>query len=85
MEPSHLSAPAGVDRFDWEIVTFMVSWAPYGRPDEEVVLPRFGLTCRQLEERFCVCVSNLTVSRHLRLNRQQRDVLKRAVVLLTRA
>lgn len=63
-------------------MAFVVSWAPYGGPDEETVLPLFGLTCQQLQERFPVIVSNLTISRHLRLNFQQRELLKSAVKLL---
>ena len=31
-----------VDRFDMEIVEFMLSWAPYGGPPEEECVPLFG-------------------------------------------
>lgn len=71
-------APAGVDRFDWEIVCFMLSWAPYGGASEEDVFSGFGMTGQQLNERFAAIVSRLTVPGSLRLNRSQRELLKRA-------
>ncbi|ORV88703.1 hypothetical protein AWC12_12480 [Mycolicibacterium iranicum] len=40
------------DRFTHDIVTFMRSWAPYGGPPADEVLPEFGLTRDQLIERY---------------------------------
>ena len=76
-----ISAPAGVDRFDWEVVAFMVSWAPYGGPSEDDVLPAFGMTCSQLEERFALIVDALSARRRLRLTLSQHQLFMRAVEL----
>ncbi len=40
------------DRFAHDIVTFMRSWAPYGGPPADEVLPEFGLTRDQLVQRY---------------------------------
>lgn len=40
------------DRFEHDIVTFMRSWAPYGGPPADEVLPEFGLTREQLVQRY---------------------------------
>lgn len=76
-----VSAPAGVDRFDWEILAYVVSWAPYSGPSEDDVMPAFGMTLHQLEERFALIVEVLLARRRLQLNRQQRELLGRAVKL----
>ncbi|MGE0219276.1 hypothetical protein [Mycolicibacterium sp.] len=40
------------DRFAHDIVTFMRSWAPYGGPPDDEVLPEFGMTRTQLIQRY---------------------------------
>lgn len=40
------------DRYTHDIVTFMRSWAPYGGPPDDEVLPEFGLTRDQLVQRY---------------------------------
>jgi len=40
------------DRFTHDIVTFMRSWAPYGGPPADEVLPEFGMTRDQLVRRY---------------------------------
>ncbi len=40
------------DRFEHDIVTFMRSWAPYGGPPADEVLPEFGMTRDQLVRRY---------------------------------
>jgi len=40
------------DRFAHDIVTFMHTWAPYGGPPADEVLPEFGLTRDQLVQRY---------------------------------
>jgi len=40
------------DRYEHDIVTFMRSWAPYGGPPADEVLPEFGLTRDQLVTRY---------------------------------
>ena len=79
------SAPVGVDRFDWEVVSFVLHWAPYGGADDDDVVPTFGMPYRQLEVRFAEIVNELavrTVGGGLRLDRQQRELLRRAVKIL---
>lgn len=75
------TAPDRVDRFDWEILDFVVQWAPYGGPAEEEVLPRFGMTREQLQARFSDVVMELTSRRRLRLTAEQRQLLGNAVAL----
>jgi hypothetical protein len=41
-----------LDRFDLEIVEFMLTWAPYGGPTEQECMPLFGMTPARLEIRF---------------------------------
>lgn len=74
--------PIGVDRFDWEIVTFVVKWAPYGGPREDDVIPTFGMTCQELQKRFTAIVNAMIGSETLRVTRRQHELLKRAVALL---
>lgn len=76
------SIPIGVDRFDWEIVTYVVKWAPYGGPREDDVMPTFGMTCQELGKRFNVIVNSLINSESLLVTRRQHELLKRAVELL---
>ncbi|BBY78519.1 hypothetical protein MPRF_54180 [Mycolicibacterium parafortuitum] len=40
------------DRFAHDIVAFMRSWAPYGGPPDDEVLPEFGMTRDQLIQRY---------------------------------
>ena len=72
----------GVDRFDWEIITYMVSWAPYAGPREDDALPAFGMTNSQLQERFTAIVTELH-NRPLRLNREQYELLWSAMELVS--
>ncbi|WP_111511421.1 hypothetical protein [Mycobacterium kyogaense] len=44
--------PGVADRYEHDIVTFMRSWAPYGGPPADEVLPEFGLTREQLVARY---------------------------------
>lgn len=43
---------AYIDQFDWEIVSFVVSWHPYGGPPEGEPLRQFGMTPSRLLQRF---------------------------------
>lgn len=76
------STPIGVDRFDWEIVAFVVKWAQYGGPREDDVMPAFGMTCQELQKRFTTIVNALIRSESLRVTRQQHELLKRALELV---
>lgn len=75
------TAPERIDRFDWEIMAFVVQWAPYGGPSEDEVLPRFGMTGEQLKARFTAVVTALMSRRGLKLTPVQRQVLGNAVAL----
>lgn len=76
------STPIGVDRFDWEIVTFAVTWAPYGGPEDEDVMPAFGITRQEFQRRFAAIVNALIRSDELRVTRRQHQLLERAIELL---
>ncbi len=66
-----------VDGIDWEIVEFVVRWAPFGGPDPEEALPRFGMTCEQLSARCAQIVSRLGGFETL-LDGRRRALLERA-------
>jgi hypothetical protein len=57
------------DRFARDIVTFMRSWAPYGGPPDDEVLPEFGLTRAELIRRYRSIVDAETARRE-QLRRQ---------------
>ncbi len=68
-----------IDRFDMEIVEFVLSWAPYGGPPSEECLPLFGMRVDHLEARFRAIVR--TGQRH-HLGEDERVLLERATTLL---
>ena len=41
-----------MDRFERQLVEFVRSWAPYGGPPADEVLPEFGMTRDQLVDRY---------------------------------
>lgn len=53
--PPALAPP--IDRFDLEIVEFMLSWAPYGGPPRDECVPLFGMSRDRLLARFHRIVS----------------------------
>ena len=57
------------DRFEHDIVTFMRSWAPYGGPPADEVLPEFGLTRDQLVHRY----QQIVATEIARRDRERRD------------
>lgn len=63
-----------MDRFDREIVKFVLRWVPFGGPPEEDVLPQFGLTTGQLARRFDRIVSSL-VSAERTLTSDENELL----------
>lgn len=65
------------DRFEHDIVTFMRSWAPYGGPPPDEVLPQFGLTRDQLIQRYREIVASERAQRE-RERRQPWLALRRA-------
>ena len=57
------------DRFEHDIVTFMRSWAPYGGPPADEVLPEFGMTREQLVLRY----QQILAARAAQRERAQRE------------
>jgi hypothetical protein len=70
-----------VDRFDMEIVEFMVSWAPYGGPPKEECMPLFGMSSDRLEARFRAIVD---IGQRRHLSEPELALLERAATLLGR-
>jgi hypothetical protein len=57
------------DRFEHDIVTFMRSWAPYGGPPADEVLPEFGMTREQLVQRYQQILAARAAQREQALHR----------------
>ena len=49
-----------LDRFERDVLEFVLRWAPYGGPRDEDTLPQFGMTCERLRERFRAIVRDFT-------------------------
>ncbi|WP_229481827.1 hypothetical protein [Mycolicibacterium mageritense] len=77
-----LMADKRIDEFDWDIVRYVVEWAPYGGPLDEDILPRFGMDAQRLDARFIELVSALTLHSGTLLNHRQRRLLARARELI---
>jgi hypothetical protein len=71
-----------LDDVDWELVTFVMCWAPYGGPSEEQSLPRFGMTCPQLQTRFAGVIRKLGDFHRARLSDAQRELIEQGQRLL---
>ena len=71
-----------IDAFDRELVKFVVNWAPYGRPPEDEVLPRFGVSSDHLDQRVCD-IAAAGLARNLCID--DRALLLRALALLDAA
>jgi hypothetical protein len=67
-----------IDEFEWDIIRYLVDWAPYGGPDEEDILPRFGMDVQRLNARFVELVTELTRHSGTVLTERQRHLLIRA-------
>ena len=50
-----------IDRFDREILQYLLAWAPYGRPPSEDCLPRFGIPAHRFEERVREIIADYLV------------------------
>jgi hypothetical protein len=46
-----------LDRFDREMLTFFVRWAPYGGPPAQEVFPEFGISAECLQGRLWALVN----------------------------
>ncbi|MBJ7337491.1 hypothetical protein [Mycolicibacterium sp.] len=50
---------SSLDRFDRDILKYMLLWAPHGDLFDEDVFPEFGMTVGQFRQRFATLVSTL--------------------------
>ena len=48
-----------MDSFDRQIVQYVRSWAPFGGPPQDEILPLFGLTFPQFDQRFRDIIASL--------------------------
>jgi hypothetical protein len=71
--PELRGGPARIDSFDRELVAYVVSWAPFGGPPVEEILPRFGLSSDSLDQRIHQIVTD---------NRERNLVMEDRVLLL---
>jgi hypothetical protein len=66
-----------MDRFDREILEFVLAWAPYGGACNEEAFPEFGMSARELRNRFSQILT-ATAGRPVRLSDDDRQLLDRA-------
>jgi len=78
-QPSLDAQPPDDDQFSWELIEFVVSWAPYGGAGREETFPRFGLGCHELQVRFHDTVSRLVLNHDIVLSPRKRELLQRAI------
>jgi hypothetical protein len=43
--------PRKLERFDRDLLTFVLSWAPYGGPPEDECLIQFGMSANRVRQR----------------------------------
>jgi hypothetical protein len=43
--------PRKLERFDRDLLTFVLSWAPYGGPPEDECLIQFGMSAKRVRRR----------------------------------
>jgi hypothetical protein len=43
--------PRNLERFDRDLLTFVLSWAPYGGPPEDECLIQFGMSAKRVRRR----------------------------------
>ena len=73
-----------MNSYEQELLSFMVTWAPFGGPQDEDAFPRFGLAVEQLWDRFARMVLSLE-SRATELEGYDTELLWRARRLLSAA
>ena len=73
------SASHHLDRFDRDLMKFVVVWAPYGGPTDDELFPEFGISARQLRPRLQdIAVEYLSMP----LNTNDRTLLLAALDIL---
>jgi hypothetical protein len=68
-----------LDRFDRDLLAFMLSWAPYGGPPENECFVEFGMSTDRVRER---CMEVVTGARAVEYGDTERSLLLRASRLL---
>jgi hypothetical protein len=68
-----------LDRFDRDLLAFLLSWAPYGGPPDNECFVEFGMNAERLHER---CVHVVSTTRAVDCGEEDRDLLLRACRLL---
>jgi hypothetical protein len=66
-----------MDWFDRHVLQYVLWWAPFGKPPEEDVFPKFGMDTCQLAGRFADVVEALK-SHERQLDGADADLLARA-------
>lgn len=68
-----------LDRFDRDLLAFLLSWAPYGGPPENECFVEFGMSAKRLQER---CVQVVSTTRAVDCCDEERQLLMRTCRLL---
>ena len=68
-----------LDRFDRDLLAFLLSWAPYGGPPDNECFVEFGMNAERLRER---CVHVVSTTRAVDCGEEDRDLLLRTCRLL---
>src|SRR5690242_18544761 len=68
-----------LDRFDRDLLSFMVSWAPYGGPPDNECFVEFGMSADRVRER---CVHVVSTARAADCADEERELLLRTCRLL---
>ena len=68
-----------LDRFDRDLLTFVLSWAPYGGPPDSECFVEFGMNAERVRER---CLEVVCTARAIEHNDEERSLLVNAAQLL---
>jgi hypothetical protein len=74
-----LAGPARLDPFHRDLIRFVLSWMPYGRPPDEELMPRFGVTNDVLQQRI-LSIARFELARGL--GRNEREMISRVLSAL---
>jgi len=68
-----------LDRFDRDLLVFILSWAPYGGPPDNECFVEFGMSAERVRER---CVQVVSTTRAVDCGEDERALLLRTCKLL---
>lgn len=63
-----------MDKFDRQVLRFVLAWLPYGRPPAEEIFCEFGVDANRLSELFTSALGD-AVARTQALSRDDRQLL----------